>query len=108
MAWVYLVIAGLLEIGWAVGLKYTEGFSRLWPSVATVCALIASLGLLGAALKSIPLGTGYAVWTGIGAAGTAAIGMAFLGESREVLRILSIVLIITGVVGLKFASTSGQ
>jgi quaternary ammonium compound-resistance protein SugE len=108
MAWVYLVIAGLLEIGWAVGLKYTEGFSRLWPSVATVCALIASLGLLGAAVKSIPLGTGYAVWTGIGAAGTAAIGMAFLGESREVLRILSIVLIITGVVGLKFASTSGQ
>lgn len=108
MAWIYLVIAGLLEIGWAIGLKYTEGFSRLWPSVATLCAMIASLGLLGVALKTIPVGTGYAVWTGIGAAGTAVIGMAFLGESREVLRILSIVLIIAGVVGLRVASASGH
>lgn len=105
MAWTYLVIAGLLEIGWAIGLKYTEGFSRLWPSVATICAMIASFGLLSAALKHIPVGTGYAVWTGIGAAGTAIIGMAFLGESREVLRILCIMLIIGGVVGLKFASS---
>ena len=108
MAWIYLVIAGLLEIGWAVGLKYTEGFSRLWPSVATICAMIASLGLLGAALKTIPVGTGYAVWTGIGAAGTATIGIVFLGESKEVLRILSIVLIVAGVIGLKFASDSGH
>jgi quaternary ammonium compound-resistance protein SugE len=108
MAWTYLVIAGLLEIGWAIGLKYTEGFSRLWPSVATICAMTASFGLLAAALKTIPVGTGYAVWTGIGAAGTAIIGMAFLGESREVLRIVCIVLIIAGVVGLKFASAPGH
>jgi quaternary ammonium compound-resistance protein SugE len=108
MPWFYLLIAGLLEIGWAIGLKYTEGFSKLWPSVATVCAMIASFGLLAAALKTIPVGTAYAVWTGIGAVGTAIIGMAFLGESREVLRILCIVLIVAGVVGLKFASASGQ
>ena len=104
MAWIYLVIAGLLEIGWAIGLKYTEGFSRLWPSVATLGAMTASFGLLSAALKTIPVGTGYAVWTGIGAAGTAVIGMAFLGESRDALRVLCIVLIVAGVVGLKFAS----
>jgi quaternary ammonium compound-resistance protein SugE len=108
MAWIYLVIAGLLEIGWAIGLKYTEGFSKLWPSVATLCAMVFSFGLLAAALKTIPVGTGYAVWTGIGAAGTAIIGMAFLGESREVMRILCIVLIVSGVVGLKFASASGH
>lgn len=108
MAWTYLIIAGLLEIGWAIGLKYTEGFSKLWPSVATICTMIASFGLLSAALKSIPVGTGYAVWTGIGAAGTAIIGMAFLGESREVLRLLCILLIIAGVVGLKLASTAGH
>ena len=103
-----MVIAGLLEIGWAIGLKYTEGFSRLWPSVATICAMIASFGLLAAALKSIPVGTGYAVWTGIGAAGAAIIGMVFLGESREVTRVLSIMLIIAGVVGLKFAQAAGH
>ena len=108
MAWTYLIIAGLLEIGWAIGLKYTEGFSKLWPSVATICTMIASFVLLSAALKSIPVGTGYAVWTGIGAAGTAIIGMAFLGESREVLRLLCILLIIAGVVGLKLASTAGH
>jgi quaternary ammonium compound-resistance protein SugE len=108
MSWIYLIIAGLLEIAWAIGLKYTEGFTRLWPSVATLCAMMVSLGLLSAALKTIPVGTGYAVWTGIGAAGTAIIGMAFLGESREVLRVLCIVLIVAGVVGLKFASASGH
>lgn len=108
MAWIYLVIAGLLEIGWAIGLKYTEGFSRLWPSVATISAMTFSFGFLSTALKTIPVGTAYAVWTGIGAAGTAIIGMAFLGESREVSRILCIVLIVTGVVGLKFASASGH
>lgn len=104
MAWTYLIIAGLLEIGWAVGLKYTEGFSKLWPSVATIGTMIASFALLSVALKTIPVGTGYAVWTGIGAAGTAIVGMIFLGESREVLRMLCLVLIIAGVVGLKFAS----
>lgn len=104
MAWTFLIIAGLLEIGWAIGLKHTHGFTRLWPSVATLVAMIASFGLLAQALKTIPVGTGYAVWTGIGAAGTAVIGMVFLGESREVLRIICIVLIVAGVLGLKFAS----
>ena len=108
MAWTCLVIAGLLEIGWAIGLKYTEGFSRLWPSIATICAMIGSFNLLAAALKTIPVGTGYAVWTGIGAAGTAIVGMAFLGESREMLRILCILLIIGGVLGLRFVSPSGH
>ena len=108
MAWTYLFIAGLLEIGWAIGLKYTEGFSRFWPSVVTICTMIASFSLLALALKTIPVGTGYAVWTGIGAAGTAIIGMAFLGESREVLRILCLMLIIVGVVGLKFASPAAH
>ena len=104
MAWIYLVAAGILEIGWAIGLKYTEGFSRLWPSALAVAAMIASFVLLAQALKTIPVGTGYAVWTGIGAAGTALIGMALLGESREPLRLLCLVLIVAGVVGLKFAS----
>jgi len=108
MAWIYLVIAGLFEIGWAIGLKYTEGFSKLLPSLATIGAMIASFGLLAAALKTIPVGTGYAVWTGIGAAGTAIIGMVFFGESRETLRIICIFLIVAGVVGLKFAHKSVQ
>ena len=108
MAWIYLLVAGILEIAWAIGLKYTEGFSRLWPSVMTIGAMIASFGLLAQALKTIPVGTGYAVWTGIGAAGTATIGMLFLGESREVLRIVCIVLIVAGVLGLKLASTAGH
>lgn len=108
MAWTCLVIAGLLEIGWAVGLKYTAGFSKLWPSVATGIAMIASFALLSQALKTIPIGTGYAVWTGIGAAGTAIIGMVYLGEPREALRVLCIVLIIAGVVGLKFASPAAH
>ena len=107
-AWVYLFLAGVLEIGWAVGLKYTDGFSRLWPSVITVGAMIASFALLAQALKSIPIGTGYAVWTGIGAAGTATVGIVFLGESREGLRILCIALIVLAVIGLKFASAAGN
>ncbi len=108
MAWIYLVVAGLLEIGWAIGLKYTDGFSKFWPSVATIGAMVASFSLLAAALKEIPVGTGYAVWTGIGAAGTAVIGMVFLGESREMPRVFCVVLIVAGVVGLKFASASGH
>ncbi len=104
MAWINLFIAGLLEIGWAIGLKYTEGFTRLLPSVLTILAMIASFALLSQALKTIPVGTAYAVWMGIGAAGTAIIGMLFLGESREVLRIISIVLILAGVLGLKLAT----
>jgi quaternary ammonium compound-resistance protein SugE len=106
MGWFYLVIAGFLEIAWAIGLKYTDGFSKFWPTVVTVCAMIASFALLAAALKTIPVGTGYAVWTGIGAAGTAIIGMTFLGESREVLRIICILLIVAGVIGLRFASAA--
>jgi quaternary ammonium compound-resistance protein SugE len=106
MAWIFLFIAGLLEIGWAVGLKYTEGFSRLWPTVATVAGMVASFALLSQALKSIPVGTAYAVWTGIGAAGTALVGMILFGESREVMRILCLLLIVAGVIGLKFTSST--
>ena len=104
MAWTYLFIAGLLEIGWAIGLKYTHGFSRLGPSVATVVCMIASFIFLALALKQIPVGTGYAVWTGIGAAGTAVLGMILFGESRELPRLLCIGLIIAGVAGLKWFS----
>ncbi len=100
-AWVVLFIAGLCEIGWAVGLKYTEGFSRLWPSVATLVAMIASVVLLGWSLKVLPLGTAYAVWTGIGAVGTALLGIYLFGESKEVARLISIGLIVAGIVGLK-------
>ena len=101
MAWIYLVFAGLFEICWAVGLKYSEGFSRLWPSVWTIATMIASFQLLSAAMKSIPIGTAYAVWTGIGAVGVAAIGMLFLGEPRTAARVLCIALIVSGIIGLK-------
>ena len=108
MAWTYLFIAGLLEIGWAIGLKYTDGFSRLWPSVATVACMIASFGFLAVALKTIPVGTGYAVWTGIGAAGTAILGMIVLGESKDLARVACIGLIVAGVVGLKWVSPAAH
>lgn len=104
MAWMLLVVAGLFEIGWATGLKFTEGFSRLWPSIWTAVAMVASLWLLAVALKSIPVGTAYAVWTGIGAAGTAVMGILLFGESRELIRILSILVIVAGIVGLKLSS----
>jgi quaternary ammonium compound-resistance protein SugE len=104
MSWIYLLIAGLLEIGWAIGLKYTEAFTRLWPSVATVACMIVSFLLLGLSLKNLPIGTAYAVWTGIGAAGTAVFGMIFLGESRDLARIVCLLLIVSGVVGLKMFS----
>lgn len=103
-AWVILFFAGLCEVGWAVGLKYTEGFTRLWPSVGTLVAMLASVLLLGWSLKTLPLGTAYAVWTGIGVVGTALLGMALFGESREILRLLCIALIIAGIVGLKLLS----
>lgn len=104
MAWTYLIIAGLFEIGWAVGLKYTEGFTRLWPSLWTAAAMGVSVFLLAKALQDLPVGTGYAVWTGIGAVGTAALGMALFEEPRGALRLLCIALIVAGVAGLKLTS----
>ena len=101
MNWVILVVAGLFEIGWAVGLKYTEGFTRPWPTVGTVLSMIISLGLLGIAMKSLPVGTAYAVWVGVGAVGTAILGIVLLGESASYLRLLSLGLIVAGIVGLK-------
>ena len=107
MHWFYLIVAGLLEIGWALGLKYTNGFTRLWPSVATVACMIVSFQCLALALKGIPLGTAYAAWTGIGAAGTAVLGMLLFNESREVGRIVCLVMIVAGTVGLKLFSSKG-
>ena len=104
MAWVYLVIAGLFEIGWATGLKYTEGFTKLWPSLWTAASMALSVWLLAVALKTIPVGTGYAVWTGIGAAGTALAGMVLFGESREIIRVASIAVIMAGILGLKLST----
>lgn len=104
MAWFYLVIAGLFEVGWAIGLKYSEGFTKLGPSVATAGAMIISLGLLGLALRTLPLGTAYAVWTGIGTAGTVLLGMLIFSEPAEPLRLGCIALIVSGVVGLKILS----
>jgi quaternary ammonium compound-resistance protein SugE len=104
MAWIYLLFAGLFEVGWAIGLKYTDGFSRLIPTVWTVASMIVSLALLGLALKTLPVGTGYAVWTGIGTIGTAILGIALLGEPATALRLACIGLILAGIVGLKLAS----
>ena len=104
MAWLVLLVAGLMEVGWAVGLKYTEGFTRLWPSLWTVVAMALSLGLLGLALKSLPLGTAYAVWTGIGSVGTVLVGIWLLGESTDPLRLGCIALILAGIVGLKLTA----
>jgi Membrane transporters of cations and cationic drugs len=104
MAWVYLVVAGIFEIGWATGLKYTDGFTRLWPSVWTALSMALSVWLLAVALKTIPIGTGYAIWTGIGAAGTAVAGMILFGESRAAVRIASIIVIMAGIAGLKLST----
>jgi quaternary ammonium compound-resistance protein SugE len=101
MSWFFLFIAGLLEIGWAVGLKYTAGFTRLWPSVFTLVTMAGSVGMLGLALRQLPLGTAYAVWTGIGTIGTAIAGMVMLGEPAGALRLGSIALIAAGIIGLK-------
>lgn len=104
MAWFYIFIAGLFEIAWAVGLKYTEGFTKLYPSIGTVIGMIASFYFLSKGLKTIPLGTGYAVWTGIGAVGTTILGILFFEESKDLLRIGCIFLIIVGIIGLKLIS----
>ncbi len=103
MAWAYLFVAGLLEVVWAIGLRYTEGFTRLWPSVGTLAAMGASFYLLATALRTIPVGTGYAVWTGIGAVGASLLGMLILGEPRDPVRLLGIALIVCGIVLLRVA-----
>ena len=104
MAWAILVVAGLCEVGWAIGLKYTEGFTRPFPTAIVVAVMVASVWLLAIALRTIPVGTGYAVWTGIGAVGTAILGMILFGESREPLRLACIAMIVAGIVGLKLVS----
>ncbi|QIB74291.1 quaternary ammonium compound efflux SMR transporter SugE [Halogeometricum borinquense] len=104
MSWTYLLIAGVFEIGWAVGLEYTEGFTRPVPSILTGIAMIISMGLLAQAVKTLPVGTAYAVWTGIGAVGTAVAGIILFGEPRNVMRLLFISFIIAGVAGLKFTT----
>lgn len=105
MAWVYLFVAGLLEVVWAIGLKYTQGFTKLVPSLITAAGMALSFYFLSAALRTLPLGTAYAVWTGIGAVGTVICGMLFLGEPREMLRILFVALIIGGIIGLKVTAS---
>jgi quaternary ammonium compound-resistance protein SugE len=104
MTWIILLIAGLFEVGWAVGLKYTEGFTRLWPSLWTATSMVISLWLLGIALKTLPLGTAYAVWVGVGAVGAVAFGIIVLREPASVLRLVSVGLIVAGIVGLKLAT----
>ncbi len=105
MNWIILFIAGLFEIAWAIGLKYTEGFSKLWPSVFTITSMIISMGLLAYSVKHLPIGTAYAIWTGIGAVGTAVLGIILFNESKELVRILFILLIVIGIVGLKLFSS---
>lgn len=104
MAWVLLMVAGLLEVGWAIGLKYTQGFTRPWPSVLTIAAMVLSVVLLGIAMKSLPVGTSYAVWVGVGAVGTAILGMLLFGEPATAGRLMSLGLIVAGIVGLKLTS----
>jgi quaternary ammonium compound-resistance protein SugE len=101
MSWIILALAGLLEVGWAIGLKYTEGFTRLWPSVGTATAMLGSVLLLGLAMKELPVGTAYAVWTGIGAIGTALLGIVLFGEAATAARLVCLGLIFTGILGLK-------
>ena len=104
MNWTILVVAGLFEVGWAIGLKYTEGFTRLWPTVWTVLAMIISLGLLGVAMKTLPVGTAYSVWVGVGAIGTVILGIVLLGEPVSAARMISVALILAGIVGLKLST----
>lgn len=106
IAWILLVAAGLFEVGWAFGLKHTDGLTRLWPTLWTAVALVASMALLAFSLRALPLGTAYAVWVGIGAVGTAALGIAFFGEAATPGRLVSIALIVCGIVGLKLATPS--
>jgi quaternary ammonium compound-resistance protein SugE len=107
MAWIYLIFAGLLEVGWAIGLKYSEGFTRLWPSVATVVAMIISIGLLALAAKQLPIGTAYAVWTGIGAVGAVILGIALFNDPATPIRLACVGLILLGIIGLKLTAGAG-
>lgn len=104
MAWVYLFVAGLFEVAWAIGLKYTDGFSRPLPTVGTILAMVTSMGLLGLSLKVLPVGTAYAVWTGIGAVGTAVLGIMLFGEAASPMRLVCIGLILAGIIGLKLTT----
>lgn len=104
MNWIILIVAGLLEVVWAIGLKYSEGFTRLWPSIGTLLAMLASVGLLGMAMKSLPVGTAYAIWVGVGAIGTAIMGIILFNEPAHTARILSLLLILAGIIGLKLSS----
>jgi quaternary ammonium compound-resistance protein SugE len=104
MNWIILILAGIFEIAWAIGLKYTEGFTRLWPSVGTVLAMVISIGLLSLAMKSLPVGTAYAIWVGIGAVGTALLGIILFGEPANIGRLLSLGFILAGIIGLKLAT----
>lgn len=104
MNWIILIVAGLFEVGWAVGLKYTGGFTRLWPTLGTIISMIISLGLLGIAMKGLPLGTAYSIWVGVGAVGTVILGIVLLGESASVARMISVALIIAGIIGLKLST----
>ncbi len=104
MAWLLLLLAGVLEVGWAIGLKYTEGFTRLWPTIGTIVAMSVSLALLGIAMKSLPVGTAYAVWVGVGAVGTVILGIVLLNEPANVARLISVGLIVAGIIGLKLAT----
>jgi quaternary ammonium compound-resistance protein SugE len=104
MAWILLLVAGLMEVGWAIGLKYTEGFTRFWPSALTLAAMVASVVMLGIAMKSLPVGTSYAVWVGVGAVGTAILGIILFNEPATLGRIASLGLILAGIIGLKLAT----
>lgn len=104
MPWFLLILAGLFEVGWAIGLKYTAGFTRLWPTVWTAAAMLISLGLLGIAMKSLPVGTAYAVWVGVGAVGTVLLGIVLFAEPANALRLISVGLIVAGIVGLKLSA----
>ena len=104
MGWVILTVAGLFEVGWAIGLKYTDGFTRLWPTVGTILSMVISLGLLGIAMKSLPVGTAYAIWVGVGAVGTVLLGIVLFGEPANAARLISVALIVAGIVALKLAT----
>lgn len=108
VAWIILFVAGIFEIGWAIGLKYTDGFTRLWPTALTMLSMIVSLGLLGLAVKSLPVGTAYAVWVGVGAVGTVIFGIFLFGESASIARLASVSLIFAGIIGLKLATPKAE